>query len=88
MVNSADYLDIITRPGRYVLLDRSARHEPDGHAATVKEADGSDGLQMPRAVFDEFCVRGFLRQDGDEDEDRCIVFLATESAYAARTLSK
>jgi hypothetical protein len=89
MVSSADYLEIITRPGRYVLVERRAPEDllkDDG--ITIKDADGSDGVQMPAAVFDDFRAKAFLRQDGAEDDQRRSVFLATENAYAAQNASK
>jgi hypothetical protein len=89
MVNSADYLEIITRPGRYVMVEKSAFEEPSrDDVIAVKDADGNDGIKMPPAIFDEFCAKGFLRQDGEPDEGRCVVFLPTQEAYPAQNGSK
>lgn len=90
MVNSADYLEITTRPGRYVMVKKIT---PEGTLvndiiAAIKDADGEDGVNMPSAIFAEFCAKGFLRQDGEPDEQRCFVFLSTEEAYTAQNRSK
>jgi hypothetical protein len=89
MVSSADYLEIITRPGRYVLVEKSAPNELlTDDVITIKDADGSDGVEMPPAIFDKLYAKGFLRQDGKEDEQHQVVFVATERACAAQKDSK
>jgi hypothetical protein len=87
MVSSTDYLEVITRPGRYVLVEIGAP-QPEDHIITIKDADGSGDGQMPRAIFDELCAKGFLQQDGTEDEHHRAVFVATEDGYAAGNGSK
>jgi hypothetical protein len=53
MVNSADYLEIITRPGRYVLVEKAASDDRlKDDVIMIKDADGSDGVEMPSAMFD------------------------------------
>lgn len=85
MVSFADYLEIITQPGRYVLVEKSAPGEQlRDDVITIKDADGSDGIEVPPAVFDALCSKRFLRQDGDLDEHYRVVFLATEDAYATQ----
>ena len=85
MVLSADYLEIITQPGRYVLVER---RKLEDDVILIKDADGSDGVEMPPAIFDDFRARAFLRQDGPEDEQGRAVFLATQDAYSACNASK
>ena len=89
MVNSADYLEIITRPGRYVLVEKAGSDDRlKDDVIMIKDADGSDGVEMPSAMFDHFRAKAFLRQDGEEDDQRRSVFLATEDAYAAQNAPK
>ena len=89
MVSSADYLEIIARPGRYVLVERrQLKNLLEDDVILIKDADGSGGIAMPPAIFDDFRARAFLRQDGPEDDHGRAVFLATQDAYSARNVSK
>jgi hypothetical protein len=89
MVSSADYLEIIARPGRYVLVERrQLKNLLEDDVILIKDADGSGGVEMPSAIFDEFRARAFLRQDGPEDDQGRAVFLATQNAYSAYNAPK
>ena len=89
MVGSADYLEIITRPARYVLVERGASGDLlRDDVIMIKDADGSGGVEMPSAIFDEFRARAFLRRDGPEDDQGRAVFLATQNAYSAHNAPK
>ena len=84
MVSSADYLEIITRLGRYVLVERGASDDRlTDDVIMVKDAEGIDGVEMPSAMFDEFRAKGFLRQEGREDEQRRSVLRRTLTTHRA-----
>ena len=86
---SADYLEMITRPARYVLVERGASGDLlRDDVIMIKDADGSGGVDMPSAIFDEFRARAFLRQDRPEDDQGRAVFLASQNAYSAHNASK